>query len=328
MLSKPSGILRYSDVQDFAISGSQITNLDFVADSSAEPSVVPAAPLPYNENAETVALDSTRTASGGYYQFAVNWNEWPPSSANSTWSRWLIVESPAAGFTPISSGPATWPGQPVDATTIEYPWELTSIIYALNNFEVASPVTLTPTWTPTSSATRTPVPNTATNTPTPIDTATRTPTPSRTPTRTPTQTPSRTPTKTPTQTPSRTPTRTPTRTPLPLLVDLQQDYSALLFLAPELGQPTQVLRGTVTGGVPPYSVDVRVRRPSNTTTSYVLSTNDTFVITAANTGDSYFGVDEIGTWSAQAIAIDSTGQSAISISVTWEVSWYPVHGRP
>ena len=114
-----------------------------------------------------------------------------------------------------------------------------------------------------------------------------------------------------------------------MLVDLQQDYSALLFLAPHLGQPTQVLRGLVSGGgTPPYSVDVRVRRPSNTITSYVLSTNDTFILTAANTGDAYFGVDEIGTWAAQAIAIDSTGQSAISVMVTWEVSWYPVHGRP
>jgi hypothetical protein len=57
-------------------------------------------------------------------------------------------------------------------------------------------------------------------------------------------------------------------TPEPLMVALQADYSALLFMAPELGQPTQILRGSVSGGTPPYAVSMRGQSPSSRWQTY------------------------------------------------------------
>ena len=112
------------------------------------------------------------------------------------------------------------------------------------------------------------------------------------------------------------------------MVNLQADYSALLYMAPELGQPTQILRGSVSGGTPPYVVNVRVQKPSGTVVNYVLGDTNTFILNANNTGDPYFGVDEEGEWTAWAESVDSNGWSAVSVSITWVVSWYPVHEEP
>ena len=148
------------------------------------------------------------------------------------------------------------------------------------------------------------------------------------PTKTKKPDPTNPPPPTATWTPVPTSTATPTPTPEPLMVDLQADYSALLFMAPELGQPTQILRGSVSGGTPPYAVSVRVQKPSGTTVTYVLGNASTFVVNANNTGDPYFGVDEEGEWTAWAESVDSLGWNAVSVPVTWDVSWYPVHEEP
>ena len=161
---------------------------------------------------------------------------------------------------------------------------------------------------------------------------TDTPMPTQTPTRTPTPTTTATPTRTPTPTNTPTSTPTPTNTPDPLMADIQADYAALLYMAPELGQPTQILRGLVLGGVPPYSVDVYVAKPSGMTTRYILGNVGVnvgvFVLNETNTGDAYFGVDEEGEWTAWVSAVDSQGWTVTSLPVTWYVSWYPVHGSP
>jgi hypothetical protein len=62
--------------------------------------------------------------------------------------------------------------------------------------------------------------------------------------------------------------------------------------------------------------------------TYVLGNASNFVVNANNTGDPYFGVDEEGEWMAWAESVDSLGWNAVSVPVTWEVSWYPVHEEP
>ena len=151
------------------------------------------------------------------------------------------------------------------------------------------------------------------HTPTPIWTATLTPT--------------RTPTATATPIPV-TPTGTPTQTPEPLLVDLKADYSALLYMAPALDQPTQVLRGSVSGGTPPYIIYIRVEKPTGVSATYDLKNNNPFVLKANRADEEYFGVDAEGQWTAWAETVDSLGWTAQSVPVTWYVSWYPVHGLP
>jgi hypothetical protein len=91
------------------------------------------------------------------------------------------------------------------------------------------------------------------------------------------------------------------------MVNLQADYSALLYMAPELGQSTQILRGAVAGGTPPYTVIVRARKPSGTVVNYILGDASTFILNANNTSDPYFGVDEEGEWTAWAKSVDSNG---------------------
>jgi len=112
------------------------------------------------------------------------------------------------------------------------------------------------------------------------------------------------------------------------MVDLQADYGALLYMAPALEQPTQILRGSVTGGTPPYSVYIRVEKPDGTSTTYDLEDNNPFILNANRASAEYFGVDTEGQWSAWAETVDSLGWTAQSVAVTWYVSWYPVHGLP
>lgn len=173
----------------------------------------------------------------------------------------------------------------------------------------------TPTRAPVN---RTPGPN-PTNiaaTPTPV-----------TATQTPIWTPTHIPTASATPVPG-TPTGTPTQTPEPLMVDLQADYIALLYMAPALEQPTQILRGSVSGGTPPYQVYIRIEKPDGTSTTYDLGDNNPFILNANRANAEYFGVDVDGQWTAWANTVDSTGWTAQSVPVTWYVSWYPVHGLP
>ena len=104
-------------------------------------------------------------------------------------------------------------------------------------------------------------------------------------------------------------------------------YPNLLLYASKLGQPTQVLSGTVSGGSPPYWVDVWIRSPAGEISSYSRQ-NAEWVLSADNTGDPDFGTTREGVWTAWADLQDSSGQSFLTSSVTWEVAWYPVHARP
>jgi len=175
--------------------------------------------------------------------------------------------------------------------------------------------------TATRAATTTPRPNNPTAIP---PTATSI---AATPVWTVTQTPTRTPTASATPVPG-TPTGTPTQTPDPLMVDLQADYSALLYMAPALELPNQVLRGSVTGGIPPYQVIIRIEKPNGMSETYDLGDSNPFILNANRASETYFGVDVEGQWTAWAETVDSIGWTTQSVPVTWYVSWYPVHGLP
>ena len=191
--------------------------------------------------------------------------------------------------------------------------------------------TSTPSQTPTNTATNTP---TRTSTPTATNTLTPTPTPSQTPTSTATNTPtstatstpSRTPKATPTATPTSTATNTPTRTPTPTWtpvpeVILSAQYPRLVQYAPSLGLPAQTLRIAVTGLLTPYLTDLYVTRPDGTVAAWpYVSLTSPFIFGPSESGDGYFGVDQIGVWQAQAIV-----NGVVSNIVNWETLWLPVH---
>jgi len=112
------------------------------------------------------------------------------------------------------------------------------------------------------------------------------------------------------------------------MVDLQADYSALLYMAPALELPNQVLRGSVTGGIPPYQVIIRIEKPNGMSETYDLGDSNPFILNANRASETYFGVDVEGQWTAWAETVDSIGWTTQSVPVTWYVSWYPVHGLP
>lgn len=113
----------------------------------------------------------------------------------------------------------------------------------------------------------------------------------------------------------------------PLRGTISITYARLLLFASNLGQPAQTLTGMATGGVPPYSVDIRVRTPSGNTVSFNRG-GATWAVTPENSGDLNFGTTEEGIWTAWAELQDSTGQTYQTGSSIWEVAWHPVHGRP
>jgi hypothetical protein len=156
-----------------------------------------------------------------------------------------------------------------------------------------------------------------------IDSITVTPTQSPTPTLTPTSPALVTATPTATVVPTGTPTQ-----PNQILTSLMVDHSQLIYFGPKVGQPAQTLSGEASGGSDPYEVSLYVRNPSSLTTVHKLTTSDEFHLDAGSAGNSYFGTEEIGTWTAWAVAVDDSGRTGTSPSVTWEVSWWPVHGRP
>jgi hypothetical protein len=113
----------------------------------------------------------------------------------------------------------------------------------------------------------------------------------------------------------------------PLRGTIAVTYARLLLFAPSLDQPAQTLTGEVTGGVPPYSILVRVRAPSGD--QFSLNRNgSTWSVTPENSGDLNFGTTEEGIWTAWADLTDDFGQTYRTSSVVWEVAWHPVHGRP
>lgn len=104
-------------------------------------------------------------------------------------------------------------------------------------------------------------------------------------------------------------------------------YSKLLLFGPAMGTPAQVVNGTVSGGEAPYQTTVVVRSPYGVQTTFRLS-GASWSLDSVVSGDPNLGVSEKGTWSARAEIRDAGGRLFQTNSVTWEVSWYPVHGRP
>jgi hypothetical protein len=113
----------------------------------------------------------------------------------------------------------------------------------------------------------------------------------------------------------------------PLSGTISATYARLLLYAPTLGQTAQTLTGNVSNGVPPYSILVWVRDPSGNLFS-ISRSGSTWSITPESSGDLNFGTTEEGSWTAWAELQDSSGQTYQTVSVVWEVAWYPVHGRP
>ena len=130
-----------------------------------------------------------------------------------------------------------------------------------------------------------------------------------------------------TPTPSPTPTATPTPVPS-LSVTLDGVYSDLVYFGPKVGAPTQILDGSVLGGIGPYIASVFIQKPSGSIVVYDLDPGSSFRLDASAAGDPYFGTDEEGTWLAWAQVTDAGGRTATSPAVTWQVKWYPVHGKP
>ena len=166
------------------------------------------------------------------------------------------------------------------------------------------PAAPTPTWTPTATATSTPT-STPTQTATPTATATWTPTLTSTPTSTPT--------------PSATPT-------IPAALTLSRDYAFLLRCGAILGEPTQVLRGALSGStVMGQTIRVVLIDPNGGSTTYYTTTDAVgqFVLDGVSAGDdSCFGSSLDGNWSAQAY-YDPIG--LVSNPVQWSVSWFIIH---
>ena len=71
----------------------------------------------------------------------------------------------------------------------------------------------------------------------------------------------------------------------------------------------------------PYLTDLYVTRPDGTVVAWpFVSLTSPFVFGPGESGDGYFGVDQIGVWQAQAIV-----NGMVSNLVSWETLWVPVH---
>lgn len=113
----------------------------------------------------------------------------------------------------------------------------------------------------------------------------------------------------------------------PLGGTISAAYARLLFFASNLGQPAQTLTGTVSGGTPAYTTVIHVRAPSGMETSYPQS-GSAWELTPLSANNPDFGTTEEGTWTAWGVMTDAAGAVFRTASVHWDVSWYPVHGRP
>ena len=113
----------------------------------------------------------------------------------------------------------------------------------------------------------------------------------------------------------------------PLSGTISAWYPNLVLFAPKLGLPAQTLGGTVNGGEAPYGALVHVKSPTGIET--IISRNGSaWSLTPVDAGDPNFGTIENGVWTAWAIITDSAGRIYTTASVTWNVAWFPVHGRP
>ena len=113
----------------------------------------------------------------------------------------------------------------------------------------------------------------------------------------------------------------------PLSGTISVAYAKLLLDAPNLGQPAQTLSGTASGGEPPYSIIVHVRTPTGSEMTFSKN-GSSWSLTPASASIPNFGTTEEGTWTAWAVITDLAGRTFRTTSITWEVSWHPVHGRP
>ncbi len=113
----------------------------------------------------------------------------------------------------------------------------------------------------------------------------------------------------------------------PLSGSLSVAHTKLLFFASKLGQPAQTLTGTVSGGTPTYTTVIHVRAPSGSEALYTQNGN-AWTLTPLSAGNSDFGTTEEGTWTAWGVIADAAGAMFRTASVSWDVSWYPVHGTP
>jgi len=221
----------------------------------------------------------------------------------------------------------------IEARTNDVMWgnrwvTLTDSPRSLRCVNATPPPSVTPTAThtptPTRTATHTSTPTrTATPTFTPTATATHTATPTFTPTATATFTPTPTATATPTFTPTPTATATPSAQPT---LTLNRDYPFLLQCGAIIGEPTQVLRGVLTGN--PFSgqmIRIAITDPNGSLGNYYTFTDSfgRFTLDASVIGgDACFGSSLVGDWSARAFYDPST---LASNSVGWRVTWYVVH---
>ena len=113
----------------------------------------------------------------------------------------------------------------------------------------------------------------------------------------------------------------------PLSGTLSAAYAKLLLYATHLGLPAQTLMGSTSGGEPPYTIVVHVRTPGGVETTYSRS-GATWTVSPTVANDLNFGTTVEGVWSAWAVISDSAGRSFRTNTITWDVSWHPVHGRP
>ncbi len=103
---------------------------------------------------------------------------------------------------------------------------------------------------------------------------------------------------------------------------LTREYPWLVWYGPQVGQPTQVLRGT--GYTPQGAVTVQVAGPAGCGRHTYLVTADAagaWTLDALSSGEGWFGTACRGTW--QATATDAASGLG-SPAATWTVAWFPV----
>jgi hypothetical protein len=132
---------------------------------------------------------------------------------------------------------------------------------------------------------------------------------------------------TPTPTNTRTPTRTPTLTPVPLVANLSESYSRLLFRGPDFGMHSQSLQVTVGGDLGgSYIVVLHIRGPNSYDINLPTLPIGTYTVDAASTGNQYFGCSDKGYWWAWFEVTGLSGRTKTSNTVVWGVGFPEVHG--
>jgi len=114
----------------------------------------------------------------------------------------------------------------------------------------------------------------------------------------------------------------------PLAAGLTPRYSSLVLMAPDLGLPVQILDGSISGGVPPYSATLYVAQPDGNQKTYNLTPGTSFSFGTTESGDPNFGTNQKGTWRAWVVVTDSASRTTTSPTAIWDVAFYPVHQTP